>query len=158
MLSAWPLTRTIRPSRSVSTIPSGEDSKSRSKRLAFASPLLTEMSAIDLQKYQRREGQPIGRSNLTNVADARERINNTGWDKCVYFGAARAASRTSTSDLALFRAQWRTCLLRRVAFHVKLALFFGHFWVKLLILNNLLALFPLKFALFYAFSCPAGRI
>ena len=68
------------------------------------------------------------------------------------------ASRTSTSDLALFRAQWRTCLLRRVAFHVKLALFFGHFWVKLLVLNNLLALFPLKFALFYAFSCPAGRI
>src|SRR5439155_18956293 len=105
MLSAWPLTRTIRPCRSVSTMPSGEDSKSRSKSLAVASPLLTEMSAIDLQKYQRREAQPIGRSNLTNVADAHERINNTGGINALTLEPPGLASRTSTSDLALFRAQ-----------------------------------------------------
>ena len=33
----------------------------------------------------------------------------------------------------------------------KLALFFGHFWIKWLILNHLVALFPLKITLFYAF-------
>ena len=39
----------------------------------------------------------------------------------------------------------------------KLALFFGHFWIKWLILNHLLALFPLKIAPFYAFLVLGGR-
>src|SRR5207244_12823148 len=34
----------------------------------------------------------------------------------------------------------------------KLALFFGHFWIKWLILNHIVALFPLEFALFSRFS------
>jgi len=56
------------------------------------------------------------------------------------------------AKLALFSRRTGIACCAPWEMNQKLALFFGHFWIKWLILNHIVALFPLKFALFSRFS------
>ena len=109
--------------------------------------LVVEQLIHDLTHEQSNSGarasRPL-RSELPLWAERRGRPVRFGRNQPPYLALFSAVA--VSLRFAQTQASPPPCRGRR-----KLALFFGHFWIKWLILNHLVALFPLEIALFYTF-------